>query len=328
MPTPIFEIMHLTKTYPGQPPVQANRDISLTIAAGTIWGLFGPNGAGKTTLIRQMLGLLKPTGGCVRLAGEDVTRRPDRVARDVGYLPQMSQALYDFTAAESLYFTGRLRGLNRRAAQAEAARLLEQWQLGPLRNQVVRRMSGGQQRLVGLVSVLMGGPQVLVLDEPTNFMDPALRHQVWGHLLALNHAQGVTILLVTHNVLEAETVVSEVAIVADGRVLAQGAPAELKASLGAQVRLDLTWRTAMPDAAGWLRLAAADAIGESALARRLDPYRWRITADRAAAGEIVRRLMTHASLQELVDLRLHGASLEDFYLTVTGNAQGEGSRAP
>lgn len=327
MPTPIFEIEHLTKIYPGQPPVHANRDISLTIAAETIWGLFGPNGAGKTTLVRQMLGLLKPTSGCVRLAGEDVTRRPDRVAREVGYLPQMGQALYDFTAAESLYFTGRLRGLNRRAAQAEAARLIEQWQLGPLRNQVVRRMSGGQQRLVGLVSVLMGGPQVLVLDEPTNFMDPALRHQVWEHLLALNHAQGVTILLVTHNVLEAETVVSEVAIVADGRVLAQGAPAELKASLGAQVHLDLTWRTAMPGAAGWLdSLAAADLAGGRVLVRRLDPYRWRITADRAAADEIVRRLMTHASLQELADLRLHGASLEDYYLAVTGNVSCEGSR--
>ncbi len=139
-------------------------------------------------------------------------------------------------------------------------------------------MSGGQQRLVGLVSILMGAPRVLVLDEPTNFMDPALRHQVWEHLLTLNQKQGVTIILVTHNVLEAETVVSEVAIVADGRVLAQGVPAQLKAGLGQQVHLDLTWRAVSPIVEAWLADLTQDmAGGERSVVARRNPYCWRIT---------------------------------------------------
>lgn len=320
MAASVFQVEHLTRVYDGKPIVYANRDISLTIERGTIWGLFGPNGAGKTTLVRQMLGLLKPTAGRVLLDGEDVARRPDRIAREVGYLPQTGQALYDFTVAEALYFTGRLRGMSGRAVRAEADRLIEQWRLGPLRNRVIRHMSGGQQRLVGLVSILMGAPRVLVLDEPTNFMDPALRHQVWEHLLTLNQKQGVTIILVTHNVLEAETVVSEVAIVADGRVLAQGVPAQLKAGLGQQVHLDLTWRAVSPIVEAWLADLTQDmAGGERSVVARRNPYCWRITTGRSAADEIVRRLMAHASWSELVDLRLHGASLEDYYLTVTGN---------
>ncbi len=309
---PVFQVERLTKVYAGPPPVEANRDISLTIEAGTIWGIFGPNGAGKTTLIRQMLGLLRPTGGRVLLNDADIIRQPELVARQVGYLPQGGQALYDFTVEEALTFTGRLRGLGKTASQAETARLLAEWQLEPLRRRIIRQLSGGQQRLIGLVSILAGSPRVLVLDEPTNFMDPALRRQVWDRLLGLNRDLGVTVVLVTHNVLEAETVVSRVAIVAQGRLLAQGVPAQLRAGLGDQVHLDLTWRIVTP---------ATEALMAElgCTARQLDNSRWRLTVARAAADAVMRQLLAATSLQDLVDVRLHGAGLEDYYLAVTGN---------
>jgi len=311
-PQPVFQVAHLTKVYAGPPAVAANQDISLSIAAGAVWGIFGPNGAGKTTLIRQMLGLLKPTAGQVLLNGCDIGRQPALIAQQVGYLPQTGQALYDFTVQEAIYFTGRLRGLAHRPARGEADRLIEEWGLARLRERVVRRLSGGEQRLVGLVSILMGAPAVLMLDEPTNFMDPGLRRLVWDHLLTLNREHGVTIVLVTHNVLEAETVVSRVAIVAGGRLLVQGAPGYLRASLGDQVHLDLTWREAGP--------ANEQLIAGLGLpARRLDACRWRITTARTVADEAVQRLLMRTSLRNLADLRIHGASLEDYYLAVTGN---------
>jgi ABC-2 type transport system ATP-binding protein len=313
---PVFQVEHLTKIYPGKNPVTANDDISLTIESGAIWGVFGPNGAGKTTLVRQMLGLLRPTGGRVLLDGQDISTQPDLIALQVGYLPQIGQAIWDFTVDEALKFTGRLRGLGRAASCAEAARLMEEWQLGPLRSRVIRRMSGGQQRLAGLVSILMGRPRVLVLDEPTNFMDPALRHLVWDRLLSLNWDAGVTIVLVTHNVLEAETVVSRVGIVANGRLLAQGAPLDLRAGLGGVVHLDLSWRVVSPETAA---AAVAFMDGLAPCARRLDDTRWRVTVERAAADEVVQRLMACASLADLADLRLHGTTLEDYYLAVTAN---------
>jgi ABC-type multidrug transport system ATPase subunit len=323
----VFQVECLTKVYAGLPPVEANRDISLTIEVGTIWGIFGPNGAGKTTLVRQMLGLLRPTSGRVLLNGDDVTRRADMIARTVGYLPQGGQALYDFTAEEALYFTGRLRGLGRREAGVEVERLAEEWQLAPLLKRVVRYLSGGQQRLIGLVSILVGSPQALVLDEPTNFMDPALRRQVWDHLLCLNRDQGVTVVLVTHNVLEAETVVSRVAIIAQGRLLVQGPPAQLRAGLGDQVHLDLSWRNVTPEAE-----ALMAELGFRP--RQLDSYRWRLTVTRFEADEVVQRLLGRTSLQsarlrqDLVDVRLHGASLEDYYLAVTGGNSQAQEEAP
>jgi ABC-2 type transport system ATP-binding protein len=247
----------------------------------------------------------------VLLNGADVARRPDLIARAVGYLSQSGQALWDFTVEEALYFTGRLRGLSRRETGAEVVRLTEEWQLAPLLKRVVRYLSAGQQRLIGLVSILVGAPAVLVLDEPTNFMDPALRRQVWDHLLQLNRDHGVTIVLVTHNVLEAETVVSRVAVIAQGRLLAQGTPAQLRAGLGDQVHLDLSWRVVTPAAE-----ALMAELGFRPL--QLDNCRWRLTVACAAADEAVQRLLARTSLQDLVDLRLHGASLEDYYLVVTG----------
>jgi ABC-type multidrug transport system ATPase subunit len=140
-PSAVFQIEHLSKTYGDPPTALANDDISLAIAQGTIWGVLGPNGAGKTTLIRQMLGLLKPTGGRGLLYGVDIAGHPDLIPREVGYLAQTGQALWDFTPEEALYFTGRLRGMGHHASRQEAARLIEAWQIGPFRRRVLRYTS-------------------------------------------------------------------------------------------------------------------------------------------------------------------------------------------
>lgn len=302
--TPVFEIDHLSKRYADG--LVANDDLSLNIGRGRIWGLFGPNGAGKTTLVRQMLGLLKPTAGRVLFNGQDVTDQPETISTQIGYLPQSSSAFYDFTAQEALYFTGRLRGMTHADAQSQTEQFITAWEFEHIRKKVFRRLSGGQQRLVQLAAILMGDPHTLVLDEPTNHMDPAYRRMVWGHLQQLN-AQGVTILLVTHHILEVQHIVTDMAIMDGGRILVQGTPEHLRAQLDDRVHLDLTVSdgaiTHLPDD---LR----------AMLEQVDALRWRMTIAQEKANSTIARITTSIPAGDLIDLHLHHISLEDYYLSI------------
>lgn len=302
--TPVFEIDHLSKRYSDG--LVANDDLSLSIGRGRIWGLFGPNGAGKTTLVRQMLGLLKPTAGRVLFNGRDVTDQPENISTQIGYLPQSSSAFYDFTAQESLYFTGRLRGMTHSAAQAQVEHFIATWEFEHIRKKVFRRLSGGQQRLVQLAAILMGDPQTLVLDEPTNHMDPAYRRMVWGHLQRLN-AQDVTILLVTHHILEVQNIVTDMAIMDGGRILVQGTPDHLRSQLDDRVHVDLS----ITD--GTIAHIPDDL---RAMLEQVDALRWRMTISQQQANMTIGRITDAISAGDLIDLHLHHISLEDYYLSI------------
>ncbi|MEQ8671825.1 MAG: ABC transporter ATP-binding protein [Aggregatilineales bacterium] len=304
MDTAVFDVQHISKRYGDG--LTANDDLLLTIGRGKIWGLFGPNGAGKTTLVRQMLGLLKPTGGQVLFHGRDVLTQPQNISTQIGYLPQSSSAFYDFTAQESLYFTGRLRGMTHSAAQAQTEQFIATWEFEHIRKKVFRRLSGGQQRLVQLAAILMGDPQALVLDEPTNHMDPAYRRMVWGHLQRLN-AQGVTILLVTHHILEVQNIVTDMAIMDGGRILVQGTPDHLRAQLDDRVHLDLS----VTD--GAIQHLQDDI---RPMLEQVDALRWRMTIPQQQANGIIGRITNSIPSGDLIDLHLHHISLEDYYLSI------------
>lgn len=181
----IYDIQNLIKIYPGQSkPV--NDRITLQIYQGEIFGILGDNGAGKTTLVRQMVNLLPSDAGIITFLGENITTIPHIVQMNVGYMPQESGAVNSLTIAEALYFTAHLRGMNRRDARQECDRLLHQWQMVQWRNQPVSRLSGGQKRLLRLAVAMAGSPTVLILDEPTNDLDPQRRKLVWDNLREIN----------------------------------------------------------------------------------------------------------------------------------------------
>lgn len=226
---PAFEVRNLHKTYDSTPPVVANDSISFTVEPGEAFGLLGPNGAGKTTLVRQLVGLLQPTSGDIRLFGERLRPGRDRrIGRTVGYLPQSTFALGEFRVAEAIEWTAILRGCGKGPAHTETHELLEVLELAPLRDRQLRKLSGGQRRLVQLGMTLVGRLPVLILDEPTADIDPVLRTRIWD-LVAARARAGAAIVLVTHDVAEAEHVLNRVAILDEGRVAALGTPAELKA---------------------------------------------------------------------------------------------------
>jgi ABC-2 type transport system ATP-binding protein len=232
----LLEVEHVTKTYRGG--VRANDDVSLAVGAGEVFGLLGPNGAGKTTLVSQVLGVLRPDSGAIRIDGWDVVSAPELARRLCSYQPQAAAPVTGLTARQATEIVGRIRGGDKAQVRRRADQLLDALDLGDVADRRVP-MSGGMARLTGFCMAAVVPGRVVVLDEPTNDVDPLRRRALWTQIRALADA-GAAVLLVTHNVLEAERCVDRLAIVAAGRVLAAGTPAQLKGSLGAPLRLECT----------------------------------------------------------------------------------------
>lgn len=294
----VYNLNQVTKHYPKQPQ-PANHNISLQIKAGEIFGLLGDNGAGKTTLVRQMVNLQQPTSGRITLFGRPIADDPLYTASMVGYMPQDANALNNLTVGEALYFTGHLRGLSRRDAQQDCERLLETWQIGALRNKYSSRLSGGQRRLLRLVVAMTGRPPVLILDEPTNDLDPQRRRMVWENLRQLNQTAGTTIIFITHDALEAEKIIERVGIMRAGKMVVVGHPHKLKQQVAQQLRLELLFPPEQPP-----HLPANLHHQEE------QPGRWLTWLDRSAVGTVLNNL----DLGALDDFRLTSATLEDLYV--------------
>ncbi|WP_185026515.1 ABC transporter ATP-binding protein [Streptomyces candidus] len=299
---------------PAVPEVRASDGISLTVRRGEIFGLLGPNGAGKTTLVRQLTGLMRPDAGRVDVLGHDLVRHPERASRLLAYLGQESTALDELTVSLAVETTGRLRGLAARDARSERDDVLEELGLTAIAGKPLKKLSGGQRRLACFATVLVGERPVLVLDEPTTGMDPVARRAVWSAVDRRRAERGATVLLVTHNVIEAETVLDRVAVLERGRVIACDTPAGLKARVADEVRVELVWRERapldVPEVAA-LRGLGADRVQESG-------RRWtlRLAPDEARAA--VAAVTGGAAFAALDDFTLATPSLEDVYLALGG----------
>ncbi|MFF4649042.1 ABC transporter ATP-binding protein [Streptomyces sp. NPDC001380] len=301
--------------------VRANDGISLDVRRGEVFGLLGPNGAGKSTLVRQLTGLLRPDEGSIDVLGHDLVRHPERAPRLLGYLGQESTALDELTVALAAETTGRLRGLPARRARAERDAVLAELGLEPLADRPVGRLSGGQRRLACFGAALVGERPLLVLDEPTTGMDPVARRAVWAAVDRRRAEHGTTVLLVTHNVIEAETVLDRVAVVHGGRVLACDTPGRLKALVDGRVRLELVWRTDAPPDVPVLAAAAGRA--------QVSGRRWTLRTTPEEARELVAAVTSGPAFAALDDFTLATPTLEDAYLDL-GAAQGadrEGGQA-
>ena len=298
MTRPVYSVQNLVKHYQGQSS-PANKDISFQIMEGEIFGLLGANGAGKTTLVRQMVNLLRKTSGEILLFGKPVEADPMFVTVNVGYMPQESYALNNLGVGEALYFTAHLRGLDAPSARRERDRLIDLWQIGSLRHQYSTRLSGGERRLLRLAAAMAGNPAVLVLDEPTNDLDPQRRKHVWDVLRRTNQEQGTTIIFITHDAIEAEKIIQRVGIMRSGEMVAMGSPGDLKRRVDQKLRLELFFQPGLePQLPGGLVRTV------------IQPGRWLVLLNRDEVAAVFSRI----DLDRLDDFRLYSATLEDLYL--------------
>ena len=244
-----FHVDHLVKHFGT---VAANDGITLQVEPGEVYGLLGPNGAGKSTLVKQTIGLLKPTSGRITLGRWDLVENPDAARQLCSYLPQAQMPIDSFRLREAIELSGRIRGAEMGQVRRRTAELIEALDLGEWSSTLGTRLSGGVKRLVGFCMATVAPGHLVILDEPTNDVDPLRRRLLWDQIRALG-AQGCSVLLVTHNVLEAEKAVDRLALIASGRLVAEGTPSSLKAADRAQMRLQVMLAPGQqtPELPGW-----------------------------------------------------------------------------
>jgi ABC-2 type transport system ATP-binding protein len=227
----------LRKTYKT---VQALDGLSFSVRDGEVFGLLGPNGAGKSTTVRVLTTLTRPDSGRALVAGEDVARHPNRVRSKIGYVAQDSGVDWEATGRENLLLQGRIHGMGGKQLHARVDELLELVGLRESADRVARTYSGGMKRRLDVATGLVHRPSVLFLDEPTTGLDPEARAAMWVEVERLAKQEALTILLTTHYLEEADRLAERVAIVSQGRVVAEGTPDDLKRGLeGESITVEL-----------------------------------------------------------------------------------------
>jgi len=316
--TPAIEAEGLVKHY-GK--TMALSGLDLTVPEGTVYGLLGPNGAGKTTAVRVLATLLRPDAGQARVAGHDVVTDAAAVRRVVGLTGQYAALDEYLTGRSNLVMIGRLSRLTARAAGRRADDLLDRFGLTEAAARAVKTYSGGMRRRLDLAASLIGHPAVLFLDEPTTGLDPSARALMWDIVRELE-ADGTTLLLTTQYLDEADQLAGRIAVIDGGRVIAEGTPTELKASLGSQ-RLELTLARAADSAAAItvLQPFAAGSIDPNVRGRLIEVP---VTASDGLATQVLRAL--DAAGVAVSDIAVRSASLDDVFLTLTGHVAEERSQ--
>ncbi len=225
----VIELNGVAKTFDGT--IHALQDVSFSVPTGSVCALLGQNGAGKTTAIKILSTLLRPTSGQAIVAGYDVVRQPAQVRASIGTIGQLAVLDNALTGRENLVLFGRLRGMRRKHARLRADALIHQFEMSHAAGRRVETYSGGMRRRIDIAAGLMVPPKVLFLDEPTTGLDPRSRRDVWGLVSSLS-AQGVTVLLTTQYLEEADLLSDSIVIIDKGRVIASGTAEDLKRRVG------------------------------------------------------------------------------------------------
>ncbi|MET9070297.1 ATP-binding cassette domain-containing protein [Streptosporangium sandarakinum] len=285
--------------------------VDLAVPQGRLLGVLGPNGAGKTTAVRILATLLRPDGGSASVGGFDVVDHAHEVRSMIGLTGQYAAVDEMLTGVENLMMIGRLLGLRRTEARLRAGELLDRFALADAGGRAAKTYSGGMRRRLDLAAGLVGRPQVLFLDEPTTGLDPRSRTELWDVVRGLM-ADGVTVLLTTQYLEEADQLADDIVVFDHGRVIASGTPDELKATTGARV---LEVRPLRDDHLPLVSQVVADIIGEPpaltggrAVASVRDP---------AAVPAVVRRLDDLGVVA--AELTLRRSNLDEVFLALTGH---------
>jgi ABC-2 type transport system ATP-binding protein len=288
--------------------------VDLAVRTGSVYGMLGPNGAGKTTTIRILATLLRPDTGTARVLGHDVVSEADAVRGLIGLTGQLASVDEDLTGWENLLMVGRLLGYSRTQAKTRASELLEAFGLGEAAGRQVKNYSGGMRRRLDIAASLVVIPELMFLDEPTTGLDPRSRNQVWD-IIRMLASQGTTVLLCTQYLDEADQLADGIAVVDRGKVIAEGTPAQLKASVGrGALHVRLLDSEHRPEAQRILSAALAAPVRQEADPAALSAV---CPPDPRRAAEAVAELSRSGIA--IADFSLGQPSLDEVFLALTGH---------
>ncbi|MGC5036878.1 ATP-binding cassette domain-containing protein [Streptomyces sp. DT190] len=294
--------------------VRALDGVGLDVPEGTVLGLLGPNGAGKTTTVRCLTTLLRPDSGRAVVAGIDVLKEPDAVRRSIGLSGQFAAVDEYLTGRENLQMVGRLYQMRAKAAKERAAELLEQFHLTDAADRPTKTYSGGMRRRLDLAAALVVSPPVMFMDEPTTGLDPRNRQQLWEVIKQLVSG-GTTLLLTTQYLEEADHLAHDIAVVDQGKVIAQGTSDQLKARTGGErVEVVVHEREHIPTAA---EVLTGFAKGEVTVEDHMRKLTAPVTGGAKLLAEVIRELDTRGI--EIDDIGLRRPTLDDVFLSLTGH---------
>jgi len=304
-----IEVKNLKKVFDS---VKAVDGIDVKVREGEIFGLLGPNGAGKTTTIRMLATMTRPTSGQALVCGKDVTNDPDGVRHCIGIVFQDPALDDQLTGKENLDFHARMYGIPKKEREKNIKEVLELVELSNRADEVVEKYSGGMKRRLEIARGLMHKPKVLFLDEPTLGLDVQTRRVIWRHIMKLNKAYNITIILTTHYIEEADFICERVAIIDHGKILALGKPEKLKESMGGDVvtlKVDNAPKTAalLKSMNGTTKIKLHDSS---------------VSVSMSKAGSKIPQLLKkteHAGI-EVESVDLHKPTLEDVFIHFTGKA--------
>ncbi len=305
--------------------VDAVRGVDLQVEAGQIVGFLGPNGAGKTTTLRMLTTLLRPTAGTATVCGADLLRDPVGVRRKIGYVPQAIGVTAggsdpNCLVQEELDIQAQLYRVPAGEVAARTGRMTAQLELSGLERRLCKTLSGGQRRRLDIALGLIHSPQLVFLDEPTTGLDPQSRSNLWDHIRALRSDLGTTVFLTTHYLEEADALCDRVLIIDNGRIIASGAPEELKRQIsGDVVTLSVTGDMAVAEQ----KLAAEPGVRDIAVDGRA--IRLSVEQGEEALPGLL-RVLDGAGLS-LTSIQLARPTLDDVFLTLTGRSLREDSTA-
>ncbi|MFD3517868.1 ATP-binding cassette domain-containing protein [Streptomyces sp. NPDC058657] len=315
--SPAIQVRGLVKHY-GE--TKALDGVDLDVSEGTVLGVLGPNGAGKTTLVRCLSTLIRPDSGTATVAGFDVVRQPRQLRRTIGLTGQYASVDEKLSGWENLYMIGRLLDLSRKDSRKRADELLERFSLTEAAKKAAATYSGGMRRRLDLAASMIGQPAVLYLDEPTTGLDPRTRNEVWAEVQRMV-GEGVTVLLTTQYMEEAEQLASELTVIDRGKVVAEGKVDELKAKVGGRT---LQIRPSDPARLG----AMADTLTEAGLDGIAGAQA------RVDEGLLYVPILSDEQLTAVVgllgargfaiaDIGTHLPSLDEVFLAITGEKSSE-----
>src|SRR5215210_6545827 len=286
--------------------------VDLAVRRGSVYGVLGPNGAGKTTTIRMLATLIHPDAGSARVLGHDIVAEADAVRGAVSLTGQLASVDEDLTGRENLILLARLLGLKRQGAKTRATELLEAFGLAEAAAKLVKNYSGGMRRRLDIAASIVVTPELMFLDEPTTGLDPRSRNQVWDIIRALV-SEGTTILLCTQYLEEADQLAEGIAVIDHGKVIAEGTPGQLKASVGSGA---LHVRLLDPEQ----RSAAQQVLGRALGAVTLGPDPAALSAA-SADGDVAANALAELTRSgiRVADFSLGQPSLDEVFLALTGH---------
>lgn len=311
-----FRAEGVTKSYDGGKTF-ANHEVSISVSPGEVYGLLGPNGAGKSTFVKQVIGMLAPDSGSITLGDYDLVADPDAARQLCSYLPQAPMPIDSFKTVEAIKLTGAIRGGEPSTIATRAEEMIEALQITEWRDTLGAKLSGGVKRLVGFVMVTVVPGRVVILDEPTNDVDPLRRRLLWEQVRKLGEL-GASVFLVTHNVLEAEKAVDRLAIITDGKLIAEGTPSSLKVADRGRLRLQLMLvpGSDTPELPGVVEQPTR--VGNNLVC----------VIPESAASEGIGWAQAQMALGTAEEYALGATTLEDVYIRLTGHTSTDAGTPP